>query len=195
MLDALFYMLAIGTVGCAVAALFIPHVVHSILFLIGAFFNASGLFLLLGAEFLAFVLIIVYVGAVALLFLFIIMTLDGPSPKTKRAAFYKNPPLFIGLFLFVEIIVVFTAPSLTLPILEQGGRSNTHAIGDVLYTHYFFPFQMVGVILLAAMVAAIALIWQRSHGKKRQNMGHQAAVHAKDRLTLKEASRGEGVSE
>jgi NADH-quinone oxidoreductase subunit J len=195
MIDALFYMLAIGTVGCAAAALFIPHVVHSLLFLIGAFFNASGLFLMLGAEFLAFVLIILYVGAVALLFLFIVMTLDAPNPKTQRTAFYKSPPLFIGFFLLVEIGVVLTASSLTLPGVAQGSISNTHAIGEVLYTHYCFPFQMVGVILLAAMIAVITLIFQPSKGKKHQDMGHQADVHAKDRLTLKDVRRGEGVSE
>jgi NADH-quinone oxidoreductase subunit J len=193
MLDVLFYMLALGTVGCAAAALFMPHVMHSILFLIGAFFNASGLFLLLGAEFLAFVLIIVYVGAVALLFLFIIMTLEAPSPKLKLEAFYKKPPIFVGGFLLVEMGMLFTAPPLTFPSVMQSNFSNTHAIGEVLYTHYFLPFQMMGVILLTVMVAVIALIWQPTQGKKRQKMGDQSSVQAKDRLRLEDPVRGGGI--
>lgn len=195
-LDFFFYLVAFGTVGCALGALVVRNMVHAVLFLIAAFFNASGLFLLLGAEFLAFVLIVVYVGAVALLFLFIIMTLETKSTKEKLEPFYKKTSIFVGAFLLGELVVVmtakFTLPALTLPFINEAS-SNTHAIGGVLYTKYFFPFQMVGAILLVSMVGAIVLIWQKDRTSKQQNMREQASVRAQDRVHLKDVPLGEGV--
>ena len=196
-LDWLFYMCAIGTVGCSIGALLVPNVVYGVLFLIGAFFNASGLFLLLGAEFLAFVLIVVYVGAVALLFLFIIMSVEVRTPKERMTPFYKKPSLFLGIVLGVEILAFLTGKfhmgTLAFPTLHLT-TSNTHAIGKVLYTKYFFHFQMVGMILLTAMIGAIVLIWQKDRGVRRQKMREQSAVTASDRLSMKQVPLGKGVS-
>jgi len=200
-IDVLFYMLALGTIGCAFAALFMPQVVHGILFLIGAFFNASGLFLLLGAEFLAFVLIMVYVGAVALLFLFVIMTLDSKTSPILSVPFYKKPSVYVGVLLLMEMTVFLTVQgreaTLTFSSLADGTNNiqanNIQALGEVLYTHYFFPFQLVGVILLTALVSAIALIGGAKNKSKQQDMKHQRDVSATRRLTLKNPPLGKGI--
>jgi NADH-quinone oxidoreductase subunit J len=188
MTEILFYMLAVGTIGCTMAALFMPQVMESVLFLIGAFFNVSGLFLLLGAEFLAFVLIILNVGAVALLFLFILMTLNVSITK---GGFYKKPPMVIGGLLLIEMGVFLILKEHTVPVLVKTTQSNTHALGEVLYTHYIFPFQIMGVILLTAMIIAVGLLWEKGRRHKRQE--HQSDVKASDRLTLTNPERGKGI--
>ena len=159
--------------------------VHAVLFLILAFFNAAGLFVLLGAEFLAMILVVVYVGAVAVLFLFVVMMLDVDFAEL-RAGFIKNAPLgaFVGLILLVELVLVLGFrscgpvrwPRLSAPIPAAGsGITNTEAIGRVLYTKYIFFFQGAGLILLVAMIGAIVLTLRHKEGVKRQSIAAQNA--------------------
>jgi len=186
--DALFYGMSFVTLCCAMGALLMQNVVHGILCLIGAFFNAAGLFILLNAEFLAFVMIIVYVGAVALLFLFILMTFRIQDNKERQVSFYKKPVFYGGLILLSEMIFFiegylqgFRAGFLS----ESGtGAGNTHLIGRVLYTHYFLPLQLLGVILLVAMIVSIVLLWYEDNRVRKQKIKNQVGVQAKDRLTL-----------
>jgi NADH-quinone oxidoreductase subunit J len=159
--------------------------VHAVLFLILAFFNAAGLFVLLGAEFLAMILVVVYVGAVAVLFLFVVMMLDVDFAEL-RAGFMKNAPLgaFIGLILLAELVLVLgfqlVRPSAmataSAPIPPPGsGITNTEAIGRVLYTRYVYFFQGAGLILLVAMIGAIVLTLRHKEGVKRQSIATQVA--------------------
>jgi len=151
--------------------------VHSVLFLILSFFNSAGLFVLLGAEFLAMLLVVVYVGAVAVLFLFVVMMLDINIDE-MRQGFKQNLPLglLVGLVLIVELIMVFNhdvsrANVLAIQVTET--RSNTAMIGDVLYTEYLLNFQVAGLILLVAMIGAIALTMRHREGVKRQVISEQ----------------------
>lgn len=196
--DGLFYMMSFITICCAIGALLMSNVVHGVLCLIGAFFNAAGLFILLNAEFLAFVIVIVYVGAVALLFLFILMTFRVEENKARLAPFYKKPVFYGGLVLLGEMIFFieghlqgFRAGFLSIP---QGGSDNTHLIGRVLYTQYFFPLQLVGGILLVAMIVAIVLLWHEDNRVRKQKLRHQANVQSKDRLTLQDVPTRKGIS-
>jgi len=151
--------------------------VHSVLFLILSFFNSAGLFVLLGAEFLAMLLVVVYVGAVAVLFLFVVMMLDINIDE-MRQGFKQHLPLglIVGLVLIVELMLVFNhdvshANILATQVTET--RSNTAMIGDVLYTEYLLNFQIAGLILLVAMIGAIALTMRHREGVKRQSISIQ----------------------
>jgi NADH-quinone oxidoreductase subunit J len=159
--------------------------VHAVLFLILAFFNAAGLFVLLGAEFLAMILVVVYVGAVAVLFLFVVMMLDVDFAELK-AGFIKNAPLgaLIGLILLAELVLVVgfrvikpgALAAASTPIPTAGsGITNTEAIGRVLYTKYAFYFEAAGLILLVAMIGAIVLTLRHKEGVKRQSISAQVA--------------------
>ena len=159
--------------------------VHSVLFLILAFFNAAGLFVLAGAEFLALLLVIVYVGAVAVLFLFVVMMLDVDFAELK-AGFMKNAPLglLVGAILLAELIGfaaawIFTpglAARITTPVPEGAGAvTNTEALGLVLYTRYVYFFEAAGVILLIAMIGAIVLTLHHKPGVRRQSVARQVA--------------------
>jgi len=185
-LPALFFYLFAGlTVAAGSMVIVARNPVHAVLFLILAFFNAAGLFVLLGAEFLAMILVVVYVGAVAVLFLFVVMMLDVDFAEL-RAGFVKNAPLgaVVGLILLGELIMVVgfrvlepgaLAPP-TAPIPTAGsGITNTEAIGRVLYTKYAYYFEGAGLILLVAMIGAIVLTLRHKEGVKRQSIAAQVA--------------------
>ena len=197
-----FYLFAGFTVGAAVMVIAARNPVHSVLFLILTFFNAAGLFVLLGAEFLAMILIVVYVGAVAVLFLFVVMMLDINYVRL-REGFLQYLPIggVIGLILLAEISVVIggwslspetTAPAATpTPSLDEA--SNTEAIGIVLYTDYVYLFQAAGLILLVAMIGAIVLTHRTRTGVRKQRIGDQLARTREEAVELKQVSTGEGV--
>jgi NADH-quinone oxidoreductase subunit J len=171
-----------------------------VLFLILAFFNAAGLFVLLGAEFLAMILVVVYVGAVAVLFLFVVMMLDVDFAEL-RAGFMKNAPLgaFIGLILLAELVLVLgfrlirpavlAAPSTPIPA-AGAAITNTEAIGRVLYTKYVFFFQGAGLILLVAMIGAIVLTLRHKEGVKRQSIAAQVARGKKTAIEIVQVAPG-----
>jgi NADH-quinone oxidoreductase subunit J len=177
-----FYVFATLAVFSAAMVIVAKNPVHAVLFLILTFFNAAGLFILLGAEFLAMLLVIVYVGAVAVLFLFVVMMLDVDFAEL-RAGFIKNAPLgaLIGGILLIELIMVVGfqvmkpgfAATPSVPIVP--GTSNTAALGRVLYTKYVYLFQGAGLILLVAMIGAIVLTLRHKPGVKRQSIAAQVA--------------------
>ncbi|HRW30835.1 MAG TPA: NADH-quinone oxidoreductase subunit J, partial [Emcibacteraceae bacterium] len=177
-----FYIFAAVLVGSAVMVVFSKNPVHSVLFLILAFFNAAGLFVLLGAEFVAMILVIVYVGAVAVMFLFVVMMLDINFTELRKGVQdYLPIGLLIGFILLAEIAAIAggwsmtdgiatTITSATPPASEV---TNTDAIGRVLYTDYIFLFQVAGLILLVAMIGAIVLTHRNRSGVKKQDIGKQ----------------------
>jgi NADH-quinone oxidoreductase subunit J len=186
MIQALaFYLFAAVILVSAICVISVRNPVHSVLFLILAFFNAAGLFIMLGAEFVAMILVIVYVGAVAVLFLFVVMMLDISFASMRKGAMqYVLPGLILGAVLLTELMVVYAgwqfAPgaeeSLSVPI-EQGDEAltNTEAIGRVLYTDYIYAFQAAGIILLVAMIGAIVLTLRHRGDVRRQNVEDQNA--------------------
>ena len=197
-----FYLFATLTIGSAVAVIFARNPVHSVLWLIVAFFSAAGLMLLVGAEFIAMLLVIVYVGAVAVLFLFVVMMLDIDFAEL-RAGFIKNFPLgiAIALVLLAELVLgigAYRAGALDLgtpdgtaaPVL---GESNIESIGALLYGRYLFLFETAGIILLVAMIGAIVLT-HRSRGDSRgQNVARQVDRRPDEAIKLEQPRVGEGV--
>jgi len=195
-----FYMLAAMVVASAVMVISARNPVHSVLFLILAFFSSGGLFVLLGAEFLAMLLVIVYVGAVAVLFLFVVMMLDVNFAEL-REGFLQYLPLggLIGLIMLVELILILGAwvsgPEVTaqaaspMPALEA--VSNTRALGHLLYTKYIYLFQAAGLVLLVAMIGAIVLSHRKREGVRRQVIADQVARRREDAVEIKKVpSRG-----
>jgi NADH-quinone oxidoreductase subunit J len=175
--------------------------VHSVLFLILTFFNAAGLFVILHAEFLAMILIIVYVGAVAVLFLFVVMMLDVNFTKSKENVLQYMPfGLFIGVVFVCELIIVLINSKLDLaniqilsnPFANFSNMTNTQALGSVLYTDYILYFQLSGVILLVAMIGSIVLTLRDRTGVRRQVIGQQLERDSSSTV-LKEVESGEGV--
>ena len=199
----IFFMLAGVTLVSALMVVTARNPVHSVLFLILAFVNSGGLFLLAGAEFLAMMLIVVYVGAVAVLFLFVVMMLDIDFDQLRQGTM-KYLPLgaTVGLVLVSELIMVVSswvvAPAgnqLSLvPIPSPDQVSNTRAIGQLLYTHYIYIFQGAGMILLTAMVGAIVLTLRDRKEAKRQDIYKQHATRKEDVLSLVDVKSGEGVT-
>jgi NADH-quinone oxidoreductase subunit J len=195
-----FYVFAAVTIASAAMVVVSRNPVYSVLFLILAFFNAAGLFLLIGAEFVAMILVIVYVGAVAVLFLFVVMMLDINIAKLKEG-FLEYLPIgtLIGIVLAAEImwgLGVFGSRSLTVEAFNKAGTQavtieNTRAIGQVLYTQYFYLFQVAGMVLLVAMIGAIVLTLRSRPGVRRQNVSEQL-YRAKDKAItiVKVTSRG-----
>ena len=177
--------------------------VHSVLFLILAFFNAAGLFVMLGAEFVGLILVIVYVGAVAVLFLFVVMMLDIDIAK-MREGFANYWPLgaIIAGIVIAEIASVVWVKSLGLDSLEPAAaattESNTRALGELLYTEYLYPFELAAVLLLVAIVAAIVLTMRHRTGHKAQDVTAQVSVRAQDRIRIvkmpAEKKEGEGAA-
>jgi NADH-quinone oxidoreductase subunit J len=195
-----FYAFASVLIASAVMVVTARNPVYSVLFLILAFFNASALFLLIGAEFLAMILVIVYVGAVAVLFLFVVMMLDIDFARL-REGFQRYAPIgaIIGGILFLELVLVlagwrFTdlAVDLRLAPNPGGGVSNTQAIGRLLYTDYVFLFQASGLILLVAMIGAIVLTHRERVGTRRQVIADQ--VSRSGSVVLQNVAIGAGVS-
>jgi NADH-quinone oxidoreductase subunit J len=184
----------------AVMVIWAKNPVHSVLFLILTFFNAAGLFVLAGAEFLAMLLVIVYVGAVAVLFLFVVMMLDVDFSELK-AGFMKNAPLglLVGAILAAELVGFGGAWVLTpaiegrvaAPTPNLNTLTNTEALGRVLYTQYVYYFEAAGVILLIAMIGAIVLTLRHKPGVKRQDVGAQVARGPKTAVAMVKVKSGE----
>ncbi len=201
MLSALFfYLFAIMCIGAAFMVVATKNPVHAVLFLILAFFNAAGLFVLLGAEFLAMILVVVYVGAVMVLFLFVVMMLDVDFAEL-RAGFIKYLPVgaVVGLLLLVELVFVgttwITAPELvrdvpTPPVAEM---SNTQALGAVLYTRYVYLFEAAGLILLVAMIGAIVLTLHHKRDVRRQSIAAQVGRTRETSIEIVEVETGRGL--
>lgn len=172
-----FYLFAAMTVASGVMVITARNPVHAVLFLILAFFNAAGLFVIMGAEFLAMLLVVVYVGAVAVLFLFVVMMLDIDY-SDMREGFQRHLPvgLIVGAILLIELILIFSGPGTTIGIAPVDvSRSNTAQLGDVIYTDYLYLFQLAGMILLVAMIGAITLTMRHREGVKRQSIAAQNA--------------------
>jgi NADH-quinone oxidoreductase subunit J len=196
-----FYLFATVCIGAAFMVVAAKNPVHAVLFLILAFFNAAGLFVLLGAEFLAMILVVVYVGAVLVLFLFVVMMLDVDFAEL-RAGFLRYLPVgaIIGLVLLVELVFILTAWVTAPDILAQAPTpaaaqmSNTEALGRILYTRYVYLFQAAGLILLVAMVGAIVLTLQHKRYVRRQSIAEQVGRTREESVELVEVESGRGLT-
>jgi NADH-quinone oxidoreductase subunit J len=203
-INAIFFYLFAGiTVASAVMVVTSRNPVHSVLFLILAFVNAAGLFVLMGAEFLAMILIVVYVGAVAVLFLFVVMMLDVDFAELRQGFLnYLPVGIFVGGLLLAELLVVFfawvigpdVAKAITSPIPISSDINNTQALGLVLYTRYVYFFQAAGVILLVAMIGAIVLTLQHKPRVRRQVIADQVARNRASAIEVVEVKSGQGLS-
>ena len=193
-----FWIFATILVGSALAVIAARNPVHSVLFLILAFVNAAGLFLLLGAEFLAMILVVVYVGAVAVLFLFIVMLLDVDFARLKQGFVQYLPQGFLIAFCVgAELVYVVSgwavAPNRAVAATPSGTLSNTAALGEVLYTRYFYFFQAAGMILLTAMIGAIVITLHHKAGVKRQDVGAQVARTPETAVELRKVPSRAGI--
>ena len=201
MIEALvFYVFALTAVAAGIMVISSKNPVHSVLFLILAFFNAAGLFVLLGAEFLAMLMVVVYVGAVAVLFLFVVMMLDI-NQSALRQGFLQYLPIgaVIGGIMAIELILIVAgwqfAPDVSISIAaaapEPEQVSNTRALGNLIYTRFAYLFQVSGLILLVAMIGAITLTHRRRKETKKQNIAAQIA--REDSIELKKVESGRGI--
>jgi NADH-quinone oxidoreductase subunit J len=189
-------------IGSAFMVISARNPVHSVLFLILAFVNAAGLFLLLGAEFLAMIIVIVYVGAVAVLFLFVVMMLDVDFAELRQG-FLQYLPVgaVIGFLLLAELLLVAGAwvisPTVlrtpTAPIPPADQLTNTEALGRVLYTQYFYFFQAAGLILLVAMIGAIVLTLRERVGVRRQDISKQVARTQETAVEVRKVPFRQGI--
>lgn len=202
----LFYLFSFVIFASSTMVIFSKNPVHSVLFLILAFFNSSALFILLGAEFLAMILIIVYVGAVAVLFLFVVMMLDINFTKIREGILQYLPISgLVALILLIELLFVGTTwfySSDSIEIIAKpfsefaySGLTNTKAIGSVLYTDYFYLFQIAAMILLVAMVGAILLTMRQREGVKRQEIGSQVDISLSKSVELKKVPFDKGIDD
>ncbi len=198
-----FYLFAGVTVASAVMVIAARNPVHSVLFLILAFVNAAGLFVLLGAEFLAMILIVVYVGAVAVLFLFVVMMLDVDFAELRQGFLnYLPVGALVGAILLAELLVVVgawaigpnVAGAITAPIPSPSDVNNTQALGLVLYTRYVYFFEAAGMILLVAMIGAIVLTLQHKPNVRRQNIADQVARRRSTAIEVVKVKSGQGLS-
>ena len=195
-----FYLFAGITVAAAVMVISARNPVHSVLFLILAFFNSAGLFVLLGAEFLAMILVVVYVGAVAVLFMFVVMMLDIGVAEL-REGFLQYLPLggIVGLILLLELgfivagFVISPGVSKRFSAPAPADIANTEAIGQLLYTKYVYFFQAAGMILLVAMIGAIVLTHRSRQGVKKQRIGQQVKRRPEETVEIKKIQTGSGI--
>jgi len=196
-----FYLFSFVAVLSALMVISIRNPVHSVLFLILSFVNASGLFVLLGAEFLAMILVVVYVGAVAVLFLFVVMMLDINFVKL-REGFLQYLPFgaLLGIVLIIELGILFLTKSFSENSLTNFVKSpkineieNTKLIGQVLYTDYFYLFQISGLILLVAMIGSITLTLRDRGQIKRQNISSQNFIDSSNAIEKKKINLGKGI--
>jgi len=197
-----FYLFAFVTVAAGVLVIASRNPVHSVLFLILAFFNSAGLFVLMGAEFLAMILVIVYVGAVAVLFLFVVMMLDINFVEL-RSGFAQYLPIgaLVGLILLAELLVVGSGwvvipqveslASAPIPPIDQ--VTNTEAIGRLIYTKYIYLFQAAGLVLLVAMIGAIVLTLRSRAGVRKQRISDQVARRPEDAIEVVKVTVGSGI--
>jgi NADH-quinone oxidoreductase subunit J len=192
-----FYLFAAMTIASAVLVIFARNPVHSVLWLIVAFFNAAGLMLMTGAEFIALLLVIVYVGAVAVLFLFVVMMLDIDFSQL-RSGFTRNLPfgLLVALVLLAEIIIAANARGSGQIIADRppdAAQPNIVALGEALYSRFLFPFELAGLILLVAMVGAIVLTHRRRGDARGQKAARQIGRRPDKAINLAQPKSGEGV--
>jgi NADH-quinone oxidoreductase subunit J len=195
-----FYLFAAVCIASAIMVIASRNPVHSVLFLILAFVNAAGLFVLVGAEFLAMILIVVYVGAVAVLFLFVVMMLDVDFAELRHG-FLNYLPVggLVGIILLIELIFVVvtwivapgTPKTIAAPI--AGDVSNTQALGLVLYTRYVYFFEAAGMILLVAMIGAIVMTLQHKAGVKRQSIAAQVGRNRSTAIDIVKVKSGQGL--
>jgi len=196
----IFYLFSAVLLTSAVMVIASRNPVHAVLFLIVAFFNAAGLFLLMGAEFLAFILVIVYVGAVMVLFLFVVMMLDV-NFRQLRQGFQRYMPIggAVALILVSQLVLVTSAWVVDPHALSTTNNSaqsladNTRAIGQILYTDYFYPFQVSGLVLLVAMIGAIVLTLRDRKDALRQNSSKQLNRPVSEILEIRKVTPGQGV--
>lgn len=201
-LTALFYLFSFVLITSGAMVIASRNSVHSVFFLILAFFNAAALFVLIGAEYIAMTLVIVYVGAVAVLFLFVVMMLDVNFAELRQG-FLRYLPMGLavaGLMLFELLVVLYVsffeggftaAPRLAIP--DPASVTNTRAIGQVLYTYYIYPFQVSGLILLVAMIGAIVLTLRSRPGVRKQRVADQLARRPQDAMEVVKVKSGEGA--
>lgn len=194
-----FYMFAGVTVASGVMVISARNPVHSVLFLILAFFNSAGLFVLLGAEFLAMILVVVYVGAVAVLFLFVVMMLDINFVELRQG-FLQYLPIgaLIAIVLLAELVFViggYATADGGAGIFSQAAddMTNTAAIGNQLYTKYVYLFQAAGMVLLVAMIGAIVLTLRKREGVRRQRISAQVARTRAEAVRIEKVEPGKGV--
>ena len=197
-----FYLFALTAIAAGVMVISARNPVHSVLFLILAFFNAAGLFVLLGAEFLAMILVVVYVGAVAVLFLFVVMMLDINFAEL-REGFLQYLPIgaLVGIILAAELVLIFgswvinpeAAQIIAAPSAAPSELTNTHALGRIIYTEYIYLFQTAGLILLVAMVGAIVLTLRRRPNVRRQRVAEQVSRPVEDVIEIKDVPTGSGI--
>jgi NADH-quinone oxidoreductase subunit J len=195
-----FYVFAGVCIASAVMVIASKNPVHSVLFLILAFVNAAGLFVLMGAEFLAMILIVVYVGAVAVLFLFVVMMLDVDFAELRQGFLNYLPVGGVIAFIFLfELLLVLGAwvigPQVvrTSPIPSLDSVTNTAALGQVLYTRYIYYFQIAGVVLLIAMIGAIVLTLRHKPNVRRQNIAEQVARTKATAMEIRQVRPGQGI--
>lgn len=197
-----FYLFSGIIIASAIMVISSKNPVHSVLFLILAFFNGAGLFVLVGAEFLAMIMVVVYVGAVAVLFMFVVMMLNINFVELRQGFLQYLPVgILIGLILLVELIFVLTSqisqnqtlavPSVPIPPIND--IENTKAIGNVLYTKYVYLFQAAGMILLTAMIGAIVLTLRQRPGAKKQKIYRQVSRKREDSVEIKKVNSGSGI--
>jgi NADH-quinone oxidoreductase subunit J len=193
-----FYLFATLTIASAVAVIFSRNPVHSVLWLILAFFNAAGLMLMAGAEFIALILVIVYVGAVAVLFLFVVMMLSIDF-ATLRSGFTKNMPIgiIVSIVLLAEIIIAIaawrTGPTIAGAAPPPVVVPNIVAMGELIYSRYLLPFELAGLVLLVAMVGAIVLTHRSRGGVRGQDISKQIRRRPDEAVKLTNPKSGEGV--
>jgi NADH-quinone oxidoreductase subunit J len=193
-----FYLFATLTIASALAVIFARNPVHSVLWLIVSFFNAAGLMLLVGAEFIAMLVVIVYVGAVAVLFLFVVMMLDIDF-ASLRSGFTRNLPfgIIVALVLLAEIVVALFAhqagPAFASHNIAAATQPNIVALGQLLYSRYLFAFELAGLILLVAMIGAIVLTHRSRRDTRPQKVWKQVARRPEDAIELTDPAVGEGM--
>ena len=199
--DLLFYLFATIMLLSGVAVISCRNAVHSVMFLILAFFNAAGLFVLMGAEYVAMLLVVVYVGAVAVLFLFVVMMLDVAAlkqPDPRRRHVWMG--MLVGIVLLAELVFVFNgwhstelARDNTLFPGRADNVGTAQALGNVLYTHYLYPFQVSGLILLVAMIGAITLCLRLRSGIRRQKAHTQVTRTQSESMDIVHVESGKGI--
>ncbi|MEO5377789.1 MAG: NADH-quinone oxidoreductase subunit J [Magnetococcus sp. DMHC-6] len=195
--DFIFYIFAIVTVVAALGVVTVRNPVHSVMLLVLTFFTTAAIFVLLGAEFLAAILVMVYMGAVAILFLFVVMMLDVDFIALRRGAVKHLPfGIVVGLLILLELVIV------SLGYHEPSGEvigivanvSNTMAIGQEMYTRFIYPFELASLILLVAIIGAIVLTLQERSTAKRQSIEGQLARRREETVTLIKVATGEGAT-
>lgn len=200
--DLMFYMFAGVLLAAALGVISTKNPMHAVLLLILGFFNAAGLFILLGAEFLGLLLVMVYVGAIAVMFLFVLMTIDIEFAKLKEGfTQYLPVGIIVGLVLVGELFMAvrgglfgkdMLAETTAMPMPE--GTQNITALGQILFTDYLLPFQVSALILLVAMIGAIVLTHRQREGVKRQNVPNQIARKREDSVEIVKVKPGQGIS-